>query len=148
MDTQQIEILGRHRLIEALIADGLEIANPLRDRGVDLICYRSPEMGSYSACPIQLKVSSREAFSLNRKYKCIAGLRLVYVWNVGDAASTSLYVLNFEEAEGVLKRFGYAKTQAWLDKGYYATTRPSVTLKKYLAQFRVKPGSWAERLGL
>ena len=39
MDTQMIEIMGRNRLIDELLRAGLEVALPLRDRGIDLIAY-------------------------------------------------------------------------------------------------------------
>ena len=39
LDTQSIEILGRNRLINELIGAGIEVAQPLRDRGIDLIAY-------------------------------------------------------------------------------------------------------------
>lgn len=34
-----IEILGRNRLVDELLVAGLEVALPLRDRGIDLIAY-------------------------------------------------------------------------------------------------------------
>jgi len=37
--SQIVEFLGRQRLIAELIRDGLEVALPTRDRGVDLIAY-------------------------------------------------------------------------------------------------------------
>ncbi len=39
LDTQVIELLGRQRLIAELLRDGLEVALPVRDRGVDLVAY-------------------------------------------------------------------------------------------------------------
>jgi hypothetical protein len=38
-DSQRVEIMGRHRLNNELIAAGLEVAVPICDRGVDLIAY-------------------------------------------------------------------------------------------------------------
>ena len=39
VDSQLIEIIGRNRLINELLRGGLEVATPLRDRGIDLIAY-------------------------------------------------------------------------------------------------------------
>ena len=40
MDTQQIGIIGKHILIAHLIAADLEVAEPIRDHGIDLIVFR------------------------------------------------------------------------------------------------------------
>ena len=39
MDSQVVEVLGRNRLVSDLLQAGLEVALPVRDRGVDLIAY-------------------------------------------------------------------------------------------------------------
>ncbi|MFM9965462.1 MAG: hypothetical protein ACKV2Q_30110 [Planctomycetaceae bacterium] len=39
LDTQVVELLGRQRLMGELLRDGLEVAVPARDRGVDLIAF-------------------------------------------------------------------------------------------------------------
>jgi len=41
LDPQVVEILGRQRLMAELLRDGLEVAVPARDRGVDRL--RRPE---------------------------------------------------------------------------------------------------------
>jgi hypothetical protein len=38
-DTQVIELIGRNRLGSEILRDGLEVAVPARDRGIDLIAY-------------------------------------------------------------------------------------------------------------
>ena len=56
LDSQQVELIGRNLLIAQLVADGLEVAVPTRDRGVDLIVYSDrEEHGRFVAKPIQLK---------------------------------------------------------------------------------------------
>lgn len=39
LDTQQLELIGRSLLVGELLRDGLEVALPERDRGIDLIAY-------------------------------------------------------------------------------------------------------------
>jgi predicted methyltransferase MtxX (methanogen marker protein 4) len=43
---QQIEIMGRNRLVNELIAAGIAVAVPLRDRGIDVIAYGDRDQGS------------------------------------------------------------------------------------------------------
>ena len=86
MDKQQIGIIGKHILIDSLLAAGLEVAEPIRDHGVDLIVFRDGKEDSensvkFYACPIQLKTSSKQTFELYRKYGRFDELRIVYVWN-------------------------------------------------------------------
>ena len=38
-DSQLVEIAGKHLLISRLVAAGFEVAEPLRDKGIDLIIY-------------------------------------------------------------------------------------------------------------
>jgi len=76
MDTQIVEILGRQRLVAELLRDGLEVAMPARDRGVDLVAYAdlSQQVASFAARPIQMKASSTSAFGVFRKYERVADL--------------------------------------------------------------------------
>lgn len=59
LDAQQTEIVGRNLLISALVASGVEVARPERDRGVDLIAYLDLESErGFQAMPVQLKASA------------------------------------------------------------------------------------------
>ena len=84
MDTQTIEILGRNRLVDELLMAGLEVALPLRDRGVDLIAYvELPSVASkFIAVPIQMRAASTRAFSLDAKYAKVSNLVMAYVWGL------------------------------------------------------------------
>jgi len=61
LDTQVVEIIGRQRMIAELLQDGLEVAMPIRDRGVDLIAYAdlNQQLTRFAARPIQMKASTR-----------------------------------------------------------------------------------------
>ena len=54
IDTQAVEILGRGRLVEELVRAEIEVAIPVRDRGVDLVAYveRKSEVERFSTRPI------------------------------------------------------------------------------------------------
>ncbi len=149
MDTQQIEIIGRHILIANLIAANLEVAEPIRDHGIDIIVFRDGlKGGKFLACPIQLKTATDEAFELYSKYERFPGLRIVYVWNAKVPAEAQVFALNYQEAHDVLVEMEYDKTKSWKD-GHYVTTKPSKKLKKILDKFRVNaPKEWPGRLGM
>lgn len=71
LDSQIIELLGRNRLVDELMRAGLEVAIPIRDRGVDLIAYADLEskVASFVTCSIQMKASSLAAFGIDQKYQ-------------------------------------------------------------------------------
>jgi hypothetical protein len=150
MDKQQIGIIGKHILIANLLAAGLEVAEPIRDHGVDLIVYRDGIDGSeFVACQIQLKTSSERIFELYRKYERFNDLRIVYVWNAKNPADAEFYCLTYLEAIGVLKEMKGAQFSILMKKGHWVTTNPSKDLKKMLKDFQVqKPKDWPSRFGM
>ena len=85
LDSQQVELIGRNLLVAQLLADGLEVALPERDRRVDLIVSTDQsEHGRFVARPVQLKAATSKAFVVDQKYEKFPDLLLAYVWNVGE----------------------------------------------------------------
>jgi hypothetical protein len=65
LDPQQVEIIGRYWLIGELVRAGLEVANPVRDNGVDLL-VSTPDYTWTQ--PIQVKTSRDRAINVYPKY--------------------------------------------------------------------------------
>ena len=145
IDSQQTELIGAAILTASLVADGIEIAQPARDDGVDLLAY---DLNTSALVPIQLKASTRTAFTLDTKYAATPDLRLVYVWNVSDPGAAQIYCLTYVEAFSVAAEMGWTSTPTWSARGRYATTRPSATTHELLAPYRVAAGEWPARLGM
>jgi len=82
MDSQTIELVGRSQLTSELLRAGLEVALPLRDRGIDLVAYADTGDGvtAFTAVPIQMKAASERSFSIDRKYDKFPNLLHAYVW--------------------------------------------------------------------
>ncbi len=146
MDTQKIEIIGRNRLVNELLEAGLEVAMPLRDRGVDLIAYLDvdDEIDHFVAFPIQLKASSDARFGVMRKYDRFPNLILAHVWGVGGASEPITYALTQREAVGVAEAMGWTKTTSWGNGGY--TSDISARLRGLLEQYRMTPSAWRAKL--
>jgi hypothetical protein len=70
-NTQVVELIGRNRLGSEILRDGLDVAVPARDRGIDLIAYAdlSSNVKTFIARSIQMKASSEASFSIDRQYK-------------------------------------------------------------------------------
>ena len=150
LDSQQVEIVGRHIVIANLIAAGIEVAQPIRDRGIDLIAYGDGKGGGeFQACPIQIKASTNEGFNLDKKYERFHNLRIVYVWKARVPADSEIYALTYAQAQAVIQGMGYDITQSWdRENGRYAVTKPSLKLKKILQGHQIKtPNDWFDKLG-
>lgn len=148
VDTQVVELIGRSRLIIELLAAGLEVAVPMRDRGVDLIAYVDLETKarSFIARPIQMKASSQRHFSISRKYAKVRDLLLAFVWYLDDPTRSVTYSLSYPEAVTIGDELGWTKTPSWIENGDYSTQRPSRNLVTLLEPYRMTPERWWSRV--
>lgn len=147
MDTQVVELLGRNRLVDELLRADLEVAFPLRDRGIDLIAYaeRGKDLKSFVACPIQMKACSTQAFGVHAKYKPVRGLLIAYLWNLSTPDQTETYAMTYRETLAIARRVGWTKTAAWAT-GAYTTSSPSARLRELLVPYRMTAARWRERV--
>jgi hypothetical protein len=143
MDSQVVELLGRNRLIDELLRAGLEVALPIRDRGVDLIAYADlgPQLTAFAACPIQMKAYSGRAFSIDLKYAKFPNLLLAHIWHIDAPDDEVTFAMTYHEALSVADAMGWTKTASWA-KGYYANTAPSAKLRELLEPHRMTPHHW------
>lgn len=139
-DSQQIEILGRAALTAALVADGLEVAHPERDAGIDLLAFTVDPWG---VVPIQMKAATGERFSLDRKYERIPVLVMVYVWNARTAGQAEFYAMAWEEAKAIADELGWTSTATWLNRGTYTNNQPGERVKAAISPHRMEPGRWS-----
>jgi hypothetical protein len=145
MDTQVVELLGRNRLIDELLRAGLEIALPLRDRGVDLIAFADVSMAAFAACPIQMKAWSGRGFSIDAKYARFPNLLLAHIWYVDSPEDEVTFALTYLEGLAVADAMGWTKTASWR-KGIYTSTAPDAKLRELLEPHRMNPDSWRQKV--
>ncbi len=147
MDSQIVEMLGRNRLTDELLRAGLEVAVPVRDRGIDLIAYADLEskVDSFVARPIQMKAASKRIFGLDKKYRKFPNLLIAYVWNLADEAEVETFAMSYGEALVIADEMGWTKTRSW-QRGSYANTRPGRRLRGLLERHRMTPGRWWKRV--
>jgi hypothetical protein len=148
MDSQVVEIMGRNRLINELLQANLEVAIPMRDRGIDLIAYVDLEQDTeaFVARPIQMKAATRASFSISRKYERVRDLIIAFVWNLGDSANAVTYAMTYPEAVAIGEHFGWTTTVSWLENKAYTTNRPSKGLVDALAEYQMTEQKWRERI--
>jgi hypothetical protein len=147
-DTQAVEIIGRNFLVAQLVRDGLEVARPERDRGVDLVAYLDLDEagGGFVACPIQMKAATLRRFELSKKYERFSRLLFAYVWDVDDPSKASAYALTYAEALDVAGAMGWTNTTSWREGGHYNTQQPSAVLVQLLEPYRMGPGDWKRKV--
>jgi len=147
MDTQTIEIMGRNRLVNELLVAGLEVAIPLRDRGIDLIAYvdLAAKVSQFAAVPIQMKAASTQAFSLDIKYAKISNLVIAYVWGLHTPEHALSFALTYSEAVDIATSMKWTTTASW-EKGSYSTSKPSKKLLELLAPFKMSPEAWRKKI--
>lgn len=148
MDTQTIELLGRNRLVNELLVAGLEVAIPLRDRGMDLIAYvdLAVKTSKFAAVPIQMKAASTRAFSIDAKYEKISNLVIAYVWGLHAPEHAQIFALTYAEAVGVAMAMKWTTTASWVKGNKYSTSAPSKKLCKLLAPFKMSPEAWRKKV--
>jgi|ERR1043166_3276022 hypothetical protein len=140
-DAQKVELLGRNRLIDELLRDNLEVAVPIRDRGIDLIAYADTAVSSYVARPIQMKAAWTQAFGINRKYEKFPGLIIAYVWNLNDHTQAVTYAMSYAEAFSIAEGMGWTRTASWA-RGGYSSNQPSRKLQGLLEPYKMLPRYW------
>ena len=148
MDTQTIEILGRNRLVDELLVAGLEVAMPLRDRGIDLITYvdLAANVSKFAAVPLQMKAASTRAFSIDRKYTKISNLVIVYIWGLRSPAHAQSFALTYSEVMTIAEAMGWTTSQSFRIKGRYSTSYPSKKLCELLAPYKMSPAAWRKKV--
>jgi hypothetical protein len=133
-DTQIVEIEGVNWLIVELMKVGIEVARPVRDRGVDLVVYNERKGNELVAKVIQVKASSAEAFSIDDKYEKIKGLLIVYIWNL--ESKPIAYALSYQEVLSIARKMEWLETESWKN-GRYSTSKPNEKLKELLDEHKM-----------
>ncbi len=146
-DTQKVELLGRNRLIDELLRDDLEVALPVRDRGIDLVAYAdlAEIANSYVSRPIQMKAAWTRGFGVDRKYEKFPGLILAYVWNLSDRSQAVTYAMSYLDACSIAQKMGWMETESWA-RGRYASNQPSSKLVGLLEPFKMTAGCWRKMI--
>lgn len=148
MDAQSVEIIGRNQLIAQLLRAGVDVALPLRDRGLDLIAYvdTGEDVAEFRAVPIQMKASSGRGFGIHRKYDRFPSLLIAHVWDVHDAGRTTTYALTQAEAVAVGDAMGWTRTRSWKDQSGYSTRHISPRLQELLDPYLMSPETWRSKV--
>lgn len=145
MDAQQIELIGRSLLQAQLLREDIEIALPIRDKGIDLVAYldRRGESQPHS-CFLQMKAASNRAFSFNTKYQHFGHFKFVYIWHVLESEKVRFFLLSYSEAESLCRHHAWTPTRNGFER--WSTSNPSGTLSGKLEKFQVVGRQWRQKL--
>lgn len=134
----QLERIGTAYIIEKCYHEGLSIAYPDIDDGIDLIIYNH-EGYFFNAVPVQIKAFSSESFYTDEAYLRIPKLFIIYLWYVGSGKTIRAFGMPYKEAEAIVNKNNWSR-----NKGKYAYTHGSEVLRRALAQYEIR--SWKELL--
>jgi hypothetical protein len=141
LDTQQIELLGRNRLVNEIIRADLEVSIPIRDRGIDLIVY-ADRAERFSSRPIQMKSSQGEGrFQIDKKYEKFPDIIIAFVWHLADREKEITYALTYTDTIMIATEMGYTETHSWRDLHGYSIEVNS-RLRELLKPYVGTPGRW------
>jgi len=122
-----------------LLRQGVEVALPAFDHGIDLIAYRLPggQWPYAKFVPIQVKAASGTNFNFQKTwFMRVTGVVLVHVWNI--ITIPEFYIFDgVESAEATLGP-QHTQTSSWRDKGGYTVTHPGEEHRKRMNQNRDK----------
>lgn len=106
-----------------LLRQGIEVAYPASDVGVDLLAYRLAPNQTVPArfVPIQVKSRAKSGYNFQRAwFDRVPGVVLVHVWNLATTPEFYIFdtLVTVEDALGPV----YSKSPSWLHHGGYAVT--------------------------
>jgi hypothetical protein len=137
--TQQVERLAMAFLVNALENDGVMVATPMFDSGIDFVAYRTNEAGKFDAVPVQLKSSTKKGFYTNKKYLQIPGLKIIYMRHVdNDLSDVRAFCMPYPLAEKIVDE----QERSRKDGAYF--TQGSQRLEEALVPYEVD--NWNEAL--
>lgn len=148
LDKQAVGVVGKHRLVEELLRAGFEVAEPVRDRGIDLIVYSDfGKTSKFVATPIQIKSASKKSFGIHKKYAKFPNLLIAYVWNLSQSDnSATTYCMSYKEAVEIARKMGYTKNPSWKTKDSWAVTNPGKELISLMEHYKMTSPKWCDRI--
>lgn len=148
MDSQLTEVFGRNRLVNDLLLSDIEVAAPIRDRGIDLIAYLDldEQADRFMAIPIQIKTAARRSFMIDRKYAKFQNLLMAFIWGIEHPDTATVYAVSYLESMVIGRHMGWLDTASWIEGGKYTTTAPSKRLLNLLTPYEIRPGAWKARI--
>jgi len=121
-EAQRAALIGKagEALVAAeLLRQGIDVAYPAYDGGVDLLAYRGHDFER--VVPIQVKARSETCYGFQKSWFHVDGLVLVQVWYT--RTQPQFYVFStIEQVEEVLG--DHCKTDSWRVQGGYTVTQP------------------------
>ena len=112
---------GEALVAAELLRQGIDVAYPAYDGGVDLLAYREHDFNC--VVPIQVKTRSETCYNFQKSWFEVNRLVLVQVWYAANPTTPQFYVFsNLQQVEEALGE--HADTDSWKRQGGYSVTQP------------------------
>lgn len=140
---REIEERGIDAVACELACDGLS-ASPADDTpGVDL--WTRDSHGR--RVPLQVMAASGTGFGIHIRYSRVAGIILVYAWNMDRSVPAEFYAMRWPECRAIATKLGWTQSGSWAKLQYYVQTKASGPAKSALRPHRMTRDAWRQLVG-
>jgi hypothetical protein len=144
-----LELVGRARLMDELLEDGVNVALPMSACEIDMLAYVDSRTaaGRMVSVPIKIATCCADALSSNLEAARAPGLLIALVWGISNPEHLRTFALTPAELTVVkmieiIERAGAARSGESPDQ---ARTREAV-LQNALEPFAMSPGKWRQKI--
>jgi hypothetical protein len=149
MESEMLELVGRARLMDELLEDGVNVAVPMGACEMDILAYLDSGTAACRIVSVPIKVASfcSDALSSNLWAARASGLLIALVWDISNPEHVRTFAFTPAELTvvkmiEVIQRASAARSGERPDQ---ACTREAV-LQNALEPFAMSPGKWRKKL--
>jgi hypothetical protein len=139
MDSEMLELVGRARLMDEMMEDGVNVALPMGACEMDMLAYVNSRTGPCRIVSVPINVASfcSDALSSNLEAARVSGLLIALVWGIGNPEDVRTFALTPAELTVVkmIEIIGRANA-----------CTPEVVLRNALEPFAMSPGKWRKKI--
>jgi hypothetical protein len=149
VNIETLQLLGRARLIDELLEDGLNVALPMRAGEIDMLAYIDSSATQYPMASVPIKVKSLCSFPISTAIEGVRSpcLLTAFVWGTNAPARAPIFALTLAELVvvkmiGVINRANAAQAGGAFDEAY----RSNAILPDVLEPYAMSVGKWRRKI--
>jgi hypothetical protein len=143
MSKQEVAERGISAVASEIAADDLKVSGPDGTPGVDLWVRDSHGR----RVPVQVMGASETGFGIHLRYGQVAGVVIVYVWNLNASDPVEFHAMRWPECLAIAERLGWTETNSWAKLRYYVQTKASSRTRAAVRPYRMTRGAWRRLIG-
>jgi hypothetical protein len=149
VQSEMLELVGRARLMDELLEDGVNVALPMGACEIDMLAYVDSRTAACRIVSVPIKVASfcSDALSSNLDATRASGLLIALVWGISNPEHVRTFAFTPAELTVVkmIEMIGRANAARSAEPPDQACTRETV-LQNALEPFAMSPGKWRKKI--